>query len=112
MSDAIFIPGWNLYFLLGCAWIKDLVREKEMKMEKVDDPMFLNGWIVYLFHFLFPHQKGIQIQPKYFKSFFVYFYLNSWDLSKQSKENKFLALIVVALVLEFLVGILFLLGSS
>ena len=29
-----------------CAWIKDLVSEKEMKMEKVDDPMVSNGWIV------------------------------------------------------------------
>ena len=29
-------------------WIKDLVREKkmEMEMEKVDDPMVPNGWIV------------------------------------------------------------------
>ena len=27
-------------------WIKDLVREKEMKMEKVDDPMIPSGWIV------------------------------------------------------------------
>ena len=24
--------------LLGCVWIKDLVREKEMEKEKVDDP--------------------------------------------------------------------------
>ena len=37
---------WMDYKLLslGCVWIKDLVREKEIEM--VDDPMVLNGWIV------------------------------------------------------------------
>ena len=34
----------KLFISLGCVWIKDMEREKEM--EKVDDPMVPNGWIV------------------------------------------------------------------
>ena len=33
-------------FPLGCIWINDLVREKEMEMEKVDDLMVSDGWII------------------------------------------------------------------
>ena len=32
------------------------VREKEMKMERLEDPTVRNYWILYLFPFLFPHQ--------------------------------------------------------
>ena len=42
-----------------------------MEMEKVDDPMVPNGWIVQLFHFHFPFsvtKSGIHTQPKEFKS--------------------------------------------
>ena len=43
--------------ILGCVWIKDLVMEMEMEMEKVGDPMVPNGWIflTFLFPFLSPH---------------------------------------------------------
>ena len=43
---------------LGCVRIPDLVREKKMETEKVDDPIDMNSWIVshFHFHFLFPHQ--------------------------------------------------------
>ena len=42
------LKGLPVRVLLGCVWINDLMREKEMKMkmEKVDDPKISNGWIV------------------------------------------------------------------
>ena len=41
---------------LSCIWIPDLVRDKEMKMEKLYNPTVRDHWIIYLFHFLFPRQ--------------------------------------------------------
>ena len=38
---------------LGCVWIPNLVREKKMKMEKLDGPSVWDHWIIYLFHFYF-----------------------------------------------------------
>lgn len=42
--------------LLGCVWIKDLVRKTEKERKKLEDLKVLNGWILHFFHFRFPHQ--------------------------------------------------------
>ena len=47
--------SFSCVFPLGYVWIKDLVREKEIEMEKVDDPM-VPEWLNHLtfsFSFLF-----------------------------------------------------------
>ena len=38
---------------LGCVWIPDLARKKEMKMEKLDDATIRDHRIIYHFHFHF-----------------------------------------------------------
>ena len=37
--------------LIGCIWIKDLVREKVIKTKMLDNPTIWDDWIIYLFHF-------------------------------------------------------------
>ena len=43
--------NWYLS-VLGCVWIKDLAREKEM--EKLEDPTVRDHWILEIFPFPFP----------------------------------------------------------
>ena len=49
---------------IGCIWIKDLTREKEMEMDKLDDISVRNHWILYLFPFLFLLLQQILIQTQ------------------------------------------------
>ena len=50
--------------LYGYIWIKDLVKEKAM--EKLDDLIIRDHWIIYLFHFYFISltKSLIQTQPE------------------------------------------------
>ena len=49
LHEALTCSGGLLsrFFLSLCyVWIKDLVKEKEIEMEKVDNSIVPNGWIV------------------------------------------------------------------
>ena len=51
--------------LKGCMWIKDFKREKQMDIEKLDDPTVQNHWIAFsIFIYFFLTKSLIQTQPK------------------------------------------------